>query len=119
MSAYNILLDHERERAARVAPNPYRLTRREMHVAAWVGRGLDCAEIAGKLGIQTRSVSGHLKRISDKLHARNAVHLGLIINTMPGLPVEQPNVVAIEDFREAFGMGWKSAPAKPDVVFAD
>lgn len=107
MSSYSILLEQQRERAARMTPNPYGLTKRERDVAAWIGRGLEPSAIACKLSISERTVAGHVARITTKLGARNDIHLGLIINTLPGLPVEQPNVVAIEDFRAAFGMGWE------------
>ncbi|MGV8853785.1 MAG: helix-turn-helix domain-containing protein [Devosia sp.] len=119
MSGYSIMVEHGRERAARVAPNPYNLTTREKDVAAWLGRGLDCAAIAGKLSIGQRSVATHITRISMKLGARNAAHLSLIIHTMPGLPVEQPTLVIIEDFRAAFGMGWVSETDSAEVTFAD
>lgn len=114
-----MLLEREQERAARVTPNPYGLTSREFHVAAWIGKGLDALAIATKLSISPAEVADLTGCISAKLGARNACHLALIINTIPGLPVEQPNIVAIEDFREAFGMGWSSPTPSAEVGFAD
>tara|TARA_R110002020_G_scaffold74180_3_gene190057 strand:+ start:612 stop:956 length:345 start_codon:yes stop_codon:yes gene_type:complete len=114
-----MLLEREQERAARVAPNPYGLTAREFHVAAWFGKGFEASAIAAKLSIAPAEVADAMASISTKLGARNAVHLGLIINTIPGLPVEQPSIVAIEDFREAFGMGWRAPAANAGVVFTD
>ena len=119
MSAYSILVEQGIERAGRAMPNPYGLTAREKEVAAWLGRGLDCAAIAGKLAIGQRIVATHIRRLTAKLGARNAAHLSLIINTLPGLPVEQPTLVVIEDFRVAFGMGWPPEPEPAQVVFAD
>lgn len=119
MSAYEMLVENERERTARIAPNPYRLSVREKHIAAWLGRGLDCDSIAAKLSLGPRAVAGHISRITTKLGARNATHLSLIINTLPGLPFEQPTVVAIEDFRVAFGMGWDAGTGAPEVVFSE
>lgn len=118
MSTYELLIENARQRAARSTPNPYRLTKREMHVAAWIGRGLDRNAIAQKLAIRPAVVSGHITRITAKLGARNAVHLVLIINTLPGLPIDQPQVVAIEDFRIAFGMGWDAGSPRTDVAFS-
>jgi DNA-binding CsgD family transcriptional regulator len=119
MSAYNMLIENARERDARISPNPYGLTVREKNVAAWLGRGLDRDAIASKLAIGRGIVAGHITRIAGKLGARNATHLSLIINTLPGLPVEQPTLVAIEDFRVAFGMGWGTPAPASEVVFSD
>lgn len=105
MSSFGILLEHNEERLARPVANPYHLTELEKNVAAWFGSGKDDASIAFKLGIEAHHVEAHLQAISEKLSARNRMHLSLIINTLTGLPVEQPKIVAIEDFRLAFGMG--------------
>lgn len=119
MLAYEMLVENERQRSARTTPNPYRLTSREKNVAAWLGRGLERDAIARKLTISPSVVAGHITRITAKLGARNPVHLALIINTLPGLPVDQPHVVAIEDFRIAFGMGCDVGASGTDVVFSD
>lgn len=119
MSAYSILVEQGIERAARTTPNPYGLTAREKDVAAWLGRGLDCTAIADKLSIGPRLVATHIRRLTAKLGARNAAHLSLIIHTLPGLPVDQPTLVVIEDFRAAFGMGWPPEPDTTEVVFAE
>ena len=105
MTTFGIMLEQHRERLTRPVTNPYNLTKLEQNIAAWLGVSATEEAIAQKLEMGASELSEQVRIISEKLGARNRTHLGLIINTLPGLPVEQPNIVVIEDFRAAFGMG--------------
>jgi len=52
-----------------------RLSERELEIFDLLGRGLERAEIAGKLSISTRTVETHRANIKYKLNARNATDL--------------------------------------------
>jgi two-component system NarL family response regulator len=53
------------------APDPDRLTEREVGVLRGVVEGLRNKEIAGRLGISENTVKFHLRNILDKLHAQS------------------------------------------------
>jgi DNA-binding NarL/FixJ family response regulator len=53
------------------APDPDRLTERELDVLRLVVAGLRNKEIAAQLGISENTVKFHLRNILDKLHAQN------------------------------------------------
>jgi DNA-binding CsgD family transcriptional regulator len=52
-------------------PRPGLLTGRETEVAGWIAKGLTDAEIAGTLGISTRTVNTHRDNLLRKLNLRS------------------------------------------------
>lgn len=56
------------------------LTRREQEVALAVANGASNKEIARQLGITERTVKAHTGSVFQKLHARDRLHLALIVN---------------------------------------
>lgn len=65
------ILAHFRPGAQEPAPEPDRLTEREMEVLELVTRGLRNKEIAGRLAISQNTVKYHLGNILSKLHAQS------------------------------------------------
>jgi DNA-binding CsgD family transcriptional regulator len=101
MTIFDIALDHERERVQ--ARNPYRLSPRELEVAALIGQGLTSRAAGAKLSISYKTVETHRAHIMSKVGARNSAHLAFIIGTLTRLQPTRPDIVYIEDFRDAFG----------------
>jgi DNA-binding NarL/FixJ family response regulator len=61
----------DRAAEATEAPDPDRLTEREVEVLRGVVEGLRNKEISGRLGISENTVKFHLRNILDKLHAQS------------------------------------------------
>jgi len=61
--------------AAPAAPDPDRLTEREVEVLRLVTAGLRNKEIAARLGISENTAKFHLRNILDKLHAESRVEV--------------------------------------------
>lgn len=119
MTIFDIALDHGRERA--LTRNPYKLSPRELEVATLIGQGLTSREAGEKLAISYKTVETHRAHIMTKLGARNGAHLAYIIGTLAGSSATRPDIVYVEDFRDAFGRTAQDAAndSTPVVVFAD
>ncbi|WP_158607840.1 helix-turn-helix transcriptional regulator [Nocardia panacis] len=68
------------------APQPYRLTWRELEVVTLIARGYDNRRVAQTLGASVRTVTTHVERILTKVQVRSrtelavrAVHEGLLV----------------------------------------
>ncbi len=107
MTTFDIALDHELERIQ--ARNPYKLSPRELEVAALIGQGLTSREAGEKLAISYKTVETHRAHIMTKVGARNSAHLAYIIGTLARAQPGRPDIVYIEDFRDAFGRTAQSA----------
>lgn len=70
------MLDHF-QRAANPAPDPDRLTERELQVLELVTAGLRNKEIASRLEISENTVKYHLGNILSKLHAQSRAELAV------------------------------------------
>ena len=101
MTIFDIALDHERERIQ--ARNPYKLSPRELEVAALIGQGLTSRAAGEQLSISYKTVETHRAHIMSKLGARNSAHLAFIIGSLAGARLARPDIVYIDDFRDAFG----------------
>lgn len=68
----------------------FKLTQREMEVAALMVQGLKQAEIARRLLIAESTTRDHVRNIIDKVGAENAFHAALVLGmTQP--PVTEPS----------------------------
>ncbi|MDB5589349.1 MAG: DNA-binding response regulator [Devosia sp.] len=85
------------------ARNPYKLSPRELEVASLIGQGLTSREAGQKLAISYKTVETHRAHIMTKVGARNSAHLAYIIGTLARTQLARPDIVYIEDFRDAFG----------------
>lgn len=101
MTIFDIALDHERERIQ--ARNPYKLSPRELEVAALIGQGMTSRAAGEKLSISYKTVETHRAHIMSKVGARNSAHLAFIIGSLTRLQLARPDIVYIDDFRDAFG----------------
>jgi DNA-binding CsgD family transcriptional regulator len=101
MSIFDIAHGHELERIQQ--RNPYKLSPRELEVAALIGQGLTSREAGEKLAISYKTVETHRAHIMTKVGARNSAHLAYIIGTLARAKLARPDIVYIEDFRDAFG----------------
>ncbi len=65
------------------------LTRRQYEVVKLLARGLTQAEAAKELGIDRRTVEGHLEALSEAMHRKSTAHLfyGLGLAAGRDLPV--------------------------------
>jgi len=93
--------DHEIEQMR--ARNPYKLSPRELEVADLIGKGLTSREAGTTLSISYKTVETHRAHIMTKVGARNSAHLAYIIGTLTRIQPSRPDIVYIEDFRDAFG----------------
>ncbi|MDB5529058.1 MAG: DNA-binding response regulator [Devosia sp.] len=118
MTIFDIALNHELERVQ--ARNPYKLSPRELQVASLIGQGLTSREAGEKLSISYKTVETHRAHIMTKVGARNGAHLAYIIGTLARTQFARPDIVYIEDFRDAFGRTAQSAAndSAQGVVFA-
>jgi DNA-binding CsgD family transcriptional regulator len=107
MTIFDIALDHERERL--LARNPYRLSPAELEVATLIGQGLSSLAVSEKLSMSDAAVETHRARIMTKVGARNGPHLVYILGTLARAQPIRPDIVHIEDFRDAFGRTPQSA----------
>lgn len=107
MTIFDIALDHERERLQ--ARNPYKLTPRELEVATLIGQGMTSRAAGKKLAISYKTVETHRAHIMTKVGARNSAHLAYIIGKLARAHPARPDIVHIEDFRDAFGRTAQSA----------
>ncbi|MEO8683516.1 MAG: helix-turn-helix transcriptional regulator [Devosia sp.] len=101
MTIFDIALDHERERVQ--THNPYKLSPRELEVAALIGQGMTSRAAGEKLSINYKTVETHRAHIMIKVGARNSAHLAFIIGSLTRLQLARPDIVYIDDFRDAFG----------------
>jgi two-component system, NarL family, response regulator NreC len=65
----------ERVRALRESLRDEKLSVREMEVLWLLARGFTSAEIAGRLGLSTRTIEAHRARIARKLGAKSRAEL--------------------------------------------
>ena len=102
------------------ANNPYKLSPRELEVAALIGQGLTSREAGEKLAISYKTVETHRAHIMTKVGARNSAHLAYIIGTLVRMQPARADIVYIEDFRDAFGRTTQSAANDlvQNIVFA-
>jgi DNA-binding CsgD family transcriptional regulator len=119
MSIFDIASDHERDRIQ--VRNPYKLSPRELEIATLIGQGLTSRQAGEKLAISYKTVETHRAHIMTKLGARNSAHLAYIIGTLARSHTVRPDIVYIEDFRDAFGRTAQNAAndTTPVIVFAD
>ena len=101
MTIFDIALDHERDRIQ--ARNPYKLSPRELEVAELIGQGLTSRAAGAKLSISYKTVETHRAHIMAKVGARNGAHLAYILGTLMRPQPTRPEIVYIDDFRDAFG----------------
>ena len=101
MTIFDIALDHERERIQ--ARNPYKLSPRELEVAELIGQGMTSRVAGQKLSISYKTVETHRANIMAKLGARNGAHLAYILGTLVRPQPTRPEIVYVDDFRDAFG----------------
>ncbi|KKB76592.1 hypothetical protein VW35_17630 [Devosia soli] len=104
MSAFDIALDYQRERERRALDNPYHLTTSETAIARDLVAGRSMPEIAAKLRLTDASLKTHMDRICEKVGASGLTHMLHLLSTLPQMRI-QTNVVDIDDFRIAFGLG--------------
>lgn len=71
------LLGRSRDRRAPGAPQPRRITARELEVISLVARGLENKEIARQLGIREQTVKNHVSRVMRKVQVRNRQELAV------------------------------------------
>lgn len=118
MTISDIALDRELERIQ--ACNPYRLSPRELQVASLIGQGLTSRQAGEKLSISYKTIETHRAHIMTKVGARNGAHLAYIIGMLARTQRARPDIVYMEDFRDAFGRTAQNAAndTTQSVVFA-